>query len=179
MVFARKVDRQPIRDNVNVFAMIHEAGGPEQCKVVLDRVERAPKQRLVSICIARCRVDEYLKEADTSVHVDDLFYVIDRNAAPGSWKVKPISHTGKEFLIPREYLEIDPNGLRRLQQRYGQKVYYAQGGSGDGEGSDEGAAPSKSNLSRLAALKMFSAKSAKSLKLAVNKVKGGSAASAD
>ena len=54
-----------------------------------------------------------------------MFYVLDRDGL--TWRVKPISRNGKDFDIPRDYLQIDTDGWKKLQYKYGQKVYYDQG----------------------------------------------------
>ena len=69
--------------------------------------------------------DYYLPDCQVTVAEGDMFYVLDRDGL--TWRVKPISRNGKDFDIPRDYLQIDPDGWKKLQYKYGQKVYYDQG----------------------------------------------------
>lgn len=126
----------------------------------------------MSVCIAASKVDEALRDQDVVLHVGDLFYVINRSMPNGLWRVKPISHTGREILVPADRLEIDPNGLQRLQNRYGQKVYFgaqadqssaaaATSPTGTTGGGLHTASPTgkAAMMQKLAAIKTFSARS--------------------
>jgi len=75
--------------------------------------------------IAVSKGDYFLKDFGVSISEGDMFYVLDQDGP--QWTIKPISRNGKHFECPKEYLQIDPEGWKMLQYKYGQKVYYDQG----------------------------------------------------
>jgi len=78
----------------------------------------------MTLAVAKC--DCFVQNCGVSVSEGDMFYVLDQDGP--LWRVKPISRSGKDFDMPREHLQIDPEGWKKLQYKYGQKVYFDQVG---------------------------------------------------
>lgn len=83
----------------------------------------------------------------------DIFYVLDRNAGYGQWRIKPISRAGRDMLVPNHVMKVDPEGMRKLQLQYGQKIYVKGDVSGDASKAIE--------KSKVAALKNLTARAGK------------------
>lgn len=145
-------DKRQIGEKTNPFDVINEIGA-DRCKLLL---EKRSKQQ-VELILAVSKGEYWCKEASFVVSEGDMFYVLEKEG-PGEnplqmWRVKPISKNGKDFDMPRELLEIDPEGWKKLQYKYGQKVYF-----------DRGEAVSSPKSSKMVQFKAFTSKLLKSVK---------------
>lgn len=120
-------DKKLIGEKTIPYDLIVEVG-VAKCKLVLEKVQNAVRtifssqlpflhlliplfsssshhfQKAFSVILAVSKGDYYLNDCGVSVAEGDMFYVLDRDGL--TWRVKPISRNGKDFDIPRDYLQV-------------------------------------------------------------------------
>lgn len=133
-------EKKMISEKIIPYELIKECG-IENCKLILEKGAR----RELQLTLALSKGDYFLPDSQVHICEGDMFYVLEGQGP--IWRVKPISRNGKDFDVPRDYLELDPEGWKKLQYKYGQKVYF-----------DKGEAISGPKSSKLAQLKSFTSK---------------------